>query len=187
MKKALLVAYHFPPIRVSSGIQRTLSLTRYLNDHGWQPSVLSIAPRAYEKTSDDQLKDVPAHISVKRAAGWDTAKHFSIAGRYLGFMALPDRWVSWLLGGVVSGLKLIRTEKPDVIWSTYPIATAHIIGLILHRLTGIPWVADCRDSMTEDNYPSNPKQRKIYLWIESQAVKRASRMIFTSPPLYMIL
>lgn len=99
MKKALLIAYHFPPIRVSSGIQRTLSLTRYLNEHDWQPSVLSIAPRAYEKTSEDQLKDVPGHIEVKRAAGWDTARHLSISGRYLRFMAMPDRWVSWLLGG----------------------------------------------------------------------------------------
>jgi len=180
MKKALLIAYHFPPIRVSSGIQRTLSLTRYLNEHDWQPSVLSIAPRAYEKVSDDQLADVPTHIEVKRAAGWDTARHLSIGGRYLSFMAMPDRWVSWVLGGVVSGFAMIRKNKPDVIWSTYPIATAHLIGLALHRLTGIPWIADCRDSMTEENYPTNPTQRKIYQWIEKQAVKRASRMIFTT-------
>jgi glycosyltransferase involved in cell wall biosynthesis len=180
MKKALLIAYHFPPIRLSSGIQRTLSLTRYLNEHGWHPSVLSIVPRAYEKVSDDQLADVPAHIEVKRAAGWDTARHLSIGGRYLRFMAMPDRWVSWVFGGVASGLAMIRKNKPDVIWSTYPIATAHLIGLALHRLTGIPWIADCRDSMTEEDYPTNPTQRKIYQWIEKQAVKRASRMIFTT-------
>lgn len=180
MKKALLIAYHFPPIRVSSGIQRTLSLTRYLNEHNWQPSVLSIVPSAYEKTSDDQLADVPSHIEVKRAAGWDTARHLSISGRYLRFMAMPDRWVSWLFGGVASGLAMIRKNKPDVIWSTYPIATAHLIGLVLHRLTGVPWIADCRDSMTEENYPNNSAQRKIYRWIEGQAVKRASRLIFTT-------
>lgn len=180
MKKVLLIAYHFPPIRVSSGIQRTLSLTRYLNEHAWQPSVLTIAPRAYEKISDDQLKDIPAHIEVKRAAGWDTARHLAISGRYPGFMALPDRWVSWLFGGVISGLAMIRKNKPQVIWSTYPIASAHLIGLVLHRLTGVPWVADCRDSMTEENYPTNPTQKKIYRWIEGQAVKRASRVIFTT-------
>jgi len=180
MKKVLLIAYHFPPIRVSSGIQRTLSLTRYLNEHDWQPSVLSIAPRAYEKTCDDQLADVPAHIEVKQAAGWDTARHLSISGRYLRFMAMPDRWVSWLFGGVASGLAMIRKNKPDVIWSTYPIATAHLIGLALHRLTGVPWIADCRDSMTEENYPVNPAQRKIYRWIERQVIKHASRIIFTT-------
>lgn len=180
MKNALLIAYHFPPIRVSSGIQRTLSLTRYLNEHDWQPSVLSIAPRAYETTCDDQLKDVPHHVEVKRAAGWDTARHLAVSGRYLGFMALPDRWVSWLFGGVISGLAMIRKNKPKVIWSTYPIASAHLIGLALHRLTGLPWVADFRDSMTEENYPTNPRQKKIYRWIEAQAVKRASKLIFTT-------
>jgi len=180
MKKALLIAYHFPPIRVSSGIQRTLSLTRYLHEHDWEPSVLSIVPRAYEKVSEDQLKDVPEHIQVKRAAGWDTARHFALKGRYLGFLALPDRWVSWVLGGVVSGFAMIRKNKPDVIWSTYPIASAHLIGLALHRLTGIPWIADCRDSMTEENYPTNSTQRKLYQWIEKQAVKRALRIIFTT-------
>lgn len=180
MKKALLIAYHFPPIRVSSGIQRTLSLTRYLHESDWQPAVLSITPRAYEAINDSQLADIPDHVEVKRAAGWDTARHFSISGRYLKFMAMPDRWVSWIFGGIVSGLFMIRKNRPDVIWSTYPIASAHVIGLILHRLTGIPWIADCRDSMTEEHYPTNRTQRKIYQWIEKQAVKRASRIIFTT-------
>ncbi|EGG99093.1 TPR/glycosyl transferase domain protein [gamma proteobacterium IMCC2047] len=75
---------------------------------------------------------------------------------------------------------MIRKDKPDVIWSTYPIASAHLIGLALHRLSGIPWVVDCRDSMTEENYPANPTQKKIYRWIERQIVKHAARAIFTT-------
>jgi len=181
MKKALLVAYHFPPARVSSGIQRTLSLTRYLRENNWEPVVLSANRRAYEHTSEDQLRDIPAGVKVTRAFGLDTSRHLAIKGRYWSMMALPDRWVSWWLGGVLSGLQFIRREKPDVIWSTYPIATAHLIGLTLHRLTGVPWIADCRDSMTEDGYPSNRKQKGTYLWIERQAIKHATRMIFTTP------
>jgi len=181
MKKALLVAYHFPPVRVSSGIQRTLSLTRYLQGSGWMPVVLSASSRAYEHTCEDQLKDIPEGIRVSRAFGLDTSRHLAFKGRYWSLLALPDRWVSWWLGGVFSGLKLIRQEKPSVIWTTYPIATAHLIGLTLHRLTGLPWIADCRDSMTEDGYPSNRKQKGTYLWIERQAIKHAAKMIFTTP------
>ncbi|WP_276678948.1 hypothetical protein [Nitrosomonas europaea] len=40
-----------------------------------------------------------------------------------------------------------------MIWSTYPIATAHLIGLTLQRLTGIPWMADFRDPMVQPDYP----------------------------------
>lgn len=176
-----MIAYHFPPVRVSSGIQRTLKFANYLLDHGWKAQVLSVNPRAYERVSDDQMYEIPREMVVTRAFALDTAKHLSVKGRYIGWMALPDRWVSWCLGGVLSGLGLIYQYRPKVIWSTYPIATAHLLGLMLHRMTGIPWVADFRDSMTEVGYPTNPTQRKVYRWIERQAVKHCSRAVFTTP------
>ena len=40
-----------------------------------------------------------------------------------------------------------------MILSTYPTATAVMIGYLLHRLTGKPWIVDFRDSMTEEGYP----------------------------------
>lgn len=181
MKKALLIAYHFPPVSVSSGLQRTLSMTRYLPDFDWQPVVLSAHPRAYRSTSEGQLDDIPEGTVVKRAFALDTRKHLSIGGRYLRFMALPDQWVSWCMGGVFSGLRLVSKYRPSVIWTTYPIATAHLIGLVLQRFTGLPWVADFRDSMTEADYPVEPSKRKIYRWIEKQTVNACSKAIFTTP------
>lgn len=181
INKILLIAFHFPPFKASSGIQRSLSMARYLRESGWEPVVLSVSPQAYSVVSDDQVGDIPADVRVIRAFGRDSTRFFSIGGRYPGVLALPDRWVSWALGGVWSGLHAIRTEKPDVIWSTFPIATAHLIGLCLHRLSGIPWVADFRDSMTEDDYPADPRQRRCFEWIERNTVRHASRLVFTAP------
>lgn len=181
MKNILMIAYHFPPIRVSSGIQRTLKFAAYLLDYGWTTQVLTVNPRAYERVSDDQLDEIPAEIVVKRAFTLDTAKHLSIKGRYLSWLALPDRWISWCLGGVPGGLALIWKYKPKVIWSTYPVATAHLLGLILHRMTGIPWVADFRDSMTEEGYPTEPSQWRVFRWLERQTVSSCSRAVFTTP------
>jgi len=181
MKNILMIAYHFPPVRVSSGIQRTLKFASYLLDYGWTAQVLTVNPKAYERVSDDQLNEIPAEVVVKRAFALDTAKHLSIKGRYLSWLALPDRWVSWCLGGTLGGLALIRQYKPKIIWSTYPIATAHLLGLILHRMTDIPWVADFRDSMTEDGYPTDPSQWRVYRWLERQTVKHCSRAVFTTP------
>lgn len=181
MKNILMIAYHFPPVCVSSGIQRTIKFASYLFDHGWKAQVLSVSPKAYEKISDDQMAEIPPEVVVKRTFALDTARHLSIKGRYLSWLALPDRWVSWCLGGTLGGLQLIYQYRPKIIWSTYPIATAHLLGLILHRMTGIPWVADFRDSMTEDEYPVNPAQRRIYCWIERQTVKHCSRAVFTTP------
>jgi len=180
MKRILMIAFHYPPSQISSGIQRTLKFTTYLRDHDWEPAVLSAHPRAYPNTSDDQIGEIPQGIQVKRAFALDTSRHLTIRGRYPMMLALPDRWSSWVIGGVLSGLRLIRQWQPDIIWSTYPIATAHWIGLSLHRLSGLPWVADCRDSMTEEGYPAQPARRNAYLRIERQAVKRASRLVFTT-------
>lgn len=176
-----MVAYHYPPIRVSSGVQRSLAFSRYLQEYGWDSIVLTAHPRAYAKISDDQMRDIPENVYVERAFALDTSKHLSIGGRYLDIMALPDRWISWWLGGVWSGLRLIRKYRPKVIWSTYPIATAHLIGLTLHKLTGLPWVADFRDSMVDDTYPYRMRQRRIFFSIEQQVVKHSKLVVFTTP------
>jgi hypothetical protein len=181
MKNILMIAYHFPPVSGSSGIQRTLKFIAYLLDFGWSAQVLTVSPSVYEKTSEDQMHEIPPQIFVRRVFALDTAKHLSYKGRYLGCMALPDRLVSWCFGGLLAGLAMIRKYRPQVIWSTYPIASAHLLGLLLHRISGIPWVADFRDSMTEDNYPVNPSQRRVYRWIEKQTVKYCTRAVFTTP------
>ncbi len=180
MSRVLMVAFHYPPCAQSSGIHRTLKFSRYLPKTGWNPIVLSAHPRAYESRSDDQLHDIPSDVPVTRAFALDTSRSLSLRGFYPRWLALPDRFISWWLGAVPAGLRLIRRYRPDAIWSTYPIATAHLIGLTLHRLTGIPWVADFRDSMVEESYPRDRVQRRMFMWIERQAVNNAARLVFTA-------
>ena len=180
-KRVLMIAYHYPPMRGSSGIQRTLKFSQYLPQCGWAPVVLSAHPRAYSNPGQDQMGDIPASVPVTRAFALDTARHLSFKGRYAGFMALPDRWVTWCLGAIPAGLRLIRKHRPAVIWSTYPIASAHLVGLALKRLSGLPWVADLRDPMTDVSYPSDPLTRKVYQWIERQTVKHCTVAVCTTP------
>lgn len=180
-KRVLMIAYHYPPMRGSSGIQRTLKFSQYLPDSGWQPVVLSAHPRAYVNPGDEQMGDIPASVPVRRAFALDTARHLAFRGRYLHWMALPDRWVSWCLGALPAGLGMIRRYRPAVIWSTYPIATAHLIGLALHRLTGLPWVADLRDPMLDDSFPTQPLTRRVHAWIERQTIGHCSRAVCTTP------
>ena len=181
MKKILMIAYHFPPLAGSSGIQRTLRFVQHLPLLGWQPLVLSAHPLAYEKTGEDLLQDVPAGTVVRRALALDTARHLQLGGRYFEWMARPDRWISWKFAAIRTGLQLIEAYKPDVIWSTYPIATAHVIASRLHRKTGIPWVADFRDPMAHDGFPADPRTWQSYLAIEADAIAQAHTSIFTTP------
>jgi len=181
VKRILMIAYHFPPLAGSSGIQRTLRFARHLPQFGWEPVILGAHPRAFERVSKDQMADIPAGFVVERAFALDSARHLSLAGSYPGFLARPDRWVSWCVGAVPKGVALIRKYQPKVIWSTYPIATAHKIGGLLHRLSGLPWVADFRDPMAQEGYPADPKTWDSFKAIEEQAVHRAAASVFVTP------
>ena len=176
-----MVAFHFPPLAGSSGIQRTLRFARHLPQFGWEPLVLTADPRAYERVSDDQVDDVMAGSVVERAFALDSARHLAVLGRYPAFIARPDRWATWWLGAIPRGLAMIRKYRPQVIWSTYPIATAHRIGRTLHRLSSVPWVADFRDPMAQEGYPADPKTWQSFKRIEQDALHVAASSVFVTP------
>jgi len=110
----------------------------------------------------------------------DTARHLSIGGRYLRPMAIPDRWVSWWPAGVWRGLQIIRQQRPAVIMSTFPIATAHMIALTLRRRSGLPWVADFRDNMTDPGFPRDPLTWRFNRRLEAACVRHCSKSVFTT-------
>ncbi|HEY6571929.1 MAG TPA: glycosyltransferase, partial [Candidatus Eisenbacteria bacterium] len=163
------------------GIQRTLAFSRDLREFGWHPIVLSANPRAYPGSGPDQLSDIPADVPVYRPFALDASRHLSILGRYPKALSLPDRWSSWALGAAPAGWGIIRRHRPDAIWSTYPISTAHLIGLWLHRMSGLPWIADFRDSMTEAHFPPDATVRRVRQDLERKTVEQAARAVFTTP------
>lgn len=183
-RRVLMVAYHFPPLQGGSGVLRTLGFARYLPEAGWEPLVLSASARAYAQTADSAQLD--GQLTVRRSMALDAARHLSLRGRYPGCLALPDRWSSWWLSAVPAGLAMIRRYRPDAIWSTYPIATAHLIGLSLHKLSGLPWIADQRDPMLDDSdpqapYPPNPRVHRLHRWIEQRIAAKSAAIVCTTP------
>jgi glycosyltransferase involved in cell wall biosynthesis len=179
-KRLLLIAFHFPPLQGSTGIHRTLAFSRYLKDQGWEVCVLTAHPRAYPEARDENLDLVAKHVTVVRAPAFDAQRHLSIFGRYPGFLSLPDRWQSWIVGGVFAGFGIVRRWRPSAIMSTYPLASAHCIGRHLHRLTGVPWVADFRDPMAQDNYPTDQRTRRSFIRIEQDVFRFAARVVTTT-------
>jgi glycosyltransferase involved in cell wall biosynthesis len=176
----LIIAYHFPPQAGSSGLLRSLKYCRYLPQFGWHPAVLTPHTRAYEKIDEKSLNSIPKGVPVIRSFAIDTKKHMGIGGRYLRYMALPDRWVSWVFGGVPTGLRAVREHKIDVLYSTFPIMSAAVIGLWLQRFTGLPWVLDLRDPMGQDDCGNDRLVRGVWNKVERACMRRVSRVIFTA-------
>jgi hypothetical protein len=186
LKRVLMVAFHYPPWSGGSGVHRSLKFSRYLPEYGWQPIVLTASRNAYPQNGGHGC-EIPPGVMVSRAFALDSARHLAFRGAYPKWIALPDRWVSWWPSAVALGFRLLREYRPHVIWSTFPIATSHLIGLSLHRLSRTPWVADFRDPMTEvdpqtgEQFPTDPAIRKANSWIEGPTVKHCTRAVFTTP------
>ena len=181
-RRVLMIAYHFPPLQGGSGVLRTLGFARHLPEAGWQPLVLSASAGAYAQTGSEP--DV--QLTVRRSVALDAARHLSLRGRYPACLALPDRWSSWWLSAVPAGMAMIRRHRPDAIWSTYPIATAHLIGLTLQKLSGLPWIADQRDPMLDDSdpqapYPPHPRVHRLHGWLEQRIAARSAAIVCTTP------
>ena len=178
--KILIIAYHFPPQAGSSGLLRSLKYCRYLPSFRWQAVVLAPHPRAYETTDERTLKSIPEAVPVVRSFALDAKKHMGIGGRYLRFFALLDRWVTWVLGGIPAGFRAVRKHQIDVLYSTFPVMSAAVIGLLLQRLTGLPWILDLRDPMCQEDYPHDPLVRRIWSYIERACMRRVSRVVCTA-------
>lgn len=182
MRRVLLIAYHFPPLSGSSGLQRTLRFAQYLPEFDWQPIVLSVRSGAYEQSDERSLAQVPSGCEVVRTRCLDARRQLSILGRYPSFVAIPDRWASWRFWGVRTGLRLCREGAGiKALWSTYPIATAHAIGSALAKRTGLPWIADFRDPMAQNGYPADPRRWQAFKRIEESAAAHAARLVFVTP------
>ena len=181
MRTALLVAFHFPPQFESSGMQRTLRLAQYLPEFGWKPVVLTVTGDVYESSAPESLANIPAHVQVERVACFDAKVRFSVAGRYPTLLDIPDRWFSWIGAALRQMPEIMAHHKPDLVWSTFPIASAHAIGAKIQHRYGIPWVADFRDPMLQHDFPAGWLRRHVVARIERSAARRA-RFITTTTP-----
>ena len=180
MRRLLLVAFHFPPLIGSSGIQRTLRFAQYLPDFGWNPTVLTVGNSAHESIDPSSLDLIPEGCDVVRVPCLDARRHLSIAGRYPRFVADPDRWVSWTMLGRSIGAQVCRQRGIDAVWSTYPIASAHRLASAISRRTRLPWIADFRDPMAQPGYPADPVIWNSFRRIEEDAAQNASAMVFVT-------
>jgi glycosyltransferase involved in cell wall biosynthesis len=179
-RKLLLIAYHFPPIQGSTGTSRTIAFSKFLQDFDWDVCVLTIQAKAYENVATENDILIPLNVQIQRAWGLDARHSLSIFGKYPLFLALPDRWQSWVLGGFLRGQRVIRAWRPDVMMTTYPIPSAHVIGWLLNKRFQIPWVAEFRDRMLQSDYPVGKWERWAFAKIEKQVFARAKEIVVTT-------
>jgi len=157
--KCLLVSFYFPPAG-GGGVQRPLKLAQYLPAMGIETHVLAPDdPRWLHR--DDALR-APSQAWVHRAryvgvsggkpsevlAGTHGLDRLATHARLqLRRLVVPDENATWALTAVPAGIRIAREHDIDVVVSTSPPPSTHLIAAAIARATGARWVADLRDSL----------------------------------------
>jgi glycosyltransferase involved in cell wall biosynthesis len=196
--KLLLVSFYFPPAG-GGGVQRVLKFAEHLPEQGIETHVLTPSdPRWIHR--DEEL-EAPGQVIVHRCAyigprgrrpaeelyglrGMKRiARHASLTPRRL---LIPDENTSWALTAVPAALRLARQEGFDAVMTSSPPSSVHLIGAVVSRRLGIPWVADLRDSIVakEDRRVDRPLARlkeRTHASVASLVAREAAAIVGVTP------
>ena len=205
--KVLLIAYHFPPdhavgaqraghvadaLRAAGHIVKvitarlpgerdrrpvsgldvrpTRSLPTLRRLYKWCKALLRRTGPAQVATSSDGLAKTPDWPD--RVPDWK--RHL------LSLIWLPDDQTGFILPALWAALPEIR-KGIDIVYTTAPPVSAHLIGLTLRLLGGPRWVAEFRDPWTDNpGKPAHVRSRwsdAAERWLERQCLRRADLVI----------
>ena len=85
-------------------------------------------------------------------------------------LLVPDENVSWNLTAIPAAIRIARKEKIDVVLTTSPPNSVHLVGAAVKRATGAKWVADLRDSLV-----AHPHRRAESLAVRGEGEGRRGR------------
>jgi glycosyltransferase involved in cell wall biosynthesis len=166
--RLLIVAFYFPPAG-GGGVQRTLKFCKFLPEHGVEVHVLAPDDPKWFARDEQLLASIPATTTVHRcrflgprASSRADALHgrgglgrIGVEARFAFQRALiPDKATPWLATAVPAGIRVVRRHGIDVVMSTSPPSSVHLVAEAIATATGRPFVADFRDSWLD-----NPHRR----------------------------
>ena len=99
------------------------------------------------------------------------------------WVAFPDRYLLWFPSAFMAGLLELRRSHYNLIYSTSPPVTCHLVAAALNRLTGVPWVADLRDPWVLDQVGATPCWRFLQRKLEKAVLRKACAVVTVSEPL----
>lgn len=190
MRNLLLVSYHHPP-SPAVGAVRTGALAKHLPRLGWNVIPVGVGQDMYNPAFEvlktllrvnnrgnlrSQISDVGAKIP------YGSKFIMAVAKRYGERFAFPDAYHRWIPEAIESGVAVINNRQVDMILSSGPPVSAHIVGRQLSNSFGIPWVADMRDLWSQNHcYPYSEKRRIRDQELEQEVLSDARAIVTASP------
>jgi glycosyltransferase involved in cell wall biosynthesis len=192
-RSILLVAQLTPPSGLIAA-RRAGAFAKYLGRLGHRVTVLT-SRTSGEGEIEGAAEVVRTGDALATRLNW-RRRHFEAlsGGEQSGYSApsrletlvVPDlAFGTWLPFALPRALSLARQKDFDVVLTTSPPQSAHLVGLALSR-RGLPWIAELRDGWTFEPprvpWPSRA-QRRLDAAIESKVAGKANAMIGVTEPI----
>ena len=208
MKRALVITYYWPPAG-GPGVQRWLKFVTYFKDFGIEPVVFIPDNPHYPLQDKSIVSEIPEGIEIIRfpikepygfakifskkktnqvSSGIITNKNQSVLEKLLlwirGNFFIPDARIGWVKPAVGFLKEYLDKNDMDIVISSGPPHSLHLIGMALKEELGIKWVADFRDPWTTIHYHQslrlNKRAQKKHLKLESKVLNNSDLVVVTS-------
>ncbi len=200
--KVLIITYYWPPAG-GSGVQRWLKFVKYLQDFDVEPVVYTIANPKYPILDDTLINEVPENIEILRQPIWEPNNLMSffkkeksqsagflnpnpsMLGKILQYIRanyfIPDARKFWVKPSVRFLEAYIQNNAIDVVITTGPPHSLHLIGLQLKEKLKIKWISDFRDPWTTIDYfhqlPLTKKSKATHFRLEKEVLKKSDAVL----------
>ncbi len=159
-----------------SGVQRPLKFAKYLREYGWNPIILCPDPGAYQifdKSLQKELDSLDLEIhrvdaktpfhtlgGKQKSTGLVTGNVAKVLRSISRRAYFPDNKKGWIAPAIKKGKKLISEKKIDLIFSTAPPFSNHVIAKELSNAARIPMVTDYRDLFLNSHFEAAESQSR---------------------------
>ena len=209
MKNVLFVTYYWPP---AGGVMMSRIFRFYenLHEYGWNPIILtvkdgdfpihdsSLVNEILENTIVYKTNNIRLQKKADRSSSNQTALYSftdvtdkRLRTKFLKFIKfnfIPDTRILWAPFAVNKALEILKNQKIDLIFSSSPPQTNHIIAKKIKSKSAIPWVADLRDPWSDVFWMNHDSLRLSWIssWdkeIEKRTLSSADALVTVTPQL----
>jgi glycosyltransferase involved in cell wall biosynthesis len=149
---------------------RAMRMVRRLTRLG-RSSTVADAP-AWETSAPTDVTETEAAGSAR--AGW--LRRF-----VLGLLWLPDDEQRFILPAFRTARAVLRETPIDVVYTTAPYFSTHLVGLMLKRSARVRWVAEFRDPWTDQRAIQVPDPvaviEALHRWLERRCLRAADKVV----------
>ena len=202
-KKVLIITYYWPPSG-GSGVQRWLKFSKYLRDFNIEPVIYTVDNPSYPIKDTSLESEIPLGLEVLKQPIFEPNSFLSIfgnnkkkesagflnpnptlLGRFFQYVRanyfIPDARKFWIKPSVKFLSNYLKNNEIEVVITTGPPHSMHIIGLALRDKFKIKWISDFRDPWTEIDYfqqlPLTKKANKKHHQLEQEVLEKSDMVI----------